>query len=278
VFWCVAADDGLAVGKTGRQSRTDDSKRVEHQRFVRQARDTRSVRSSRPVHPRTSSTTSLNYHQAALMQATLRMHRNPLPLLSMHSAVKQPTRALPVPSDWTTASSLQTRRRHDARHDREDSHIVASRDELHEASVGVESQKALLEPGGDVQEPLPSASVCPPSPPPVPVRQPRKPRRRTAADADNNNSLVDDADRRPSVSNEKESPNLSTVVPTNIDKKETDIDFVLTDNSAQRCNLPTAAARRSLVFEKVPTDAGKTTVKPRRRATERHLPLQESSV
>ena len=215
------------------------------------------------------------------MQATLRMHRNPLALLSVPSTMKQPTLAKPVPSDWTTVSSLRTRRQRDRPFNRDDSYIVTSTDELHDTSVNGKPLKALPEPASDVQEPLPVASVCPPSPPPIPVRQPRKPRRRTVADVDNNNSLVDDAGSRLLVSEDKEPlpTNLSTVVPTNVDSKETEVESAVTKTSSiQQRKQPPAVARRSLVFEKVPLNSGESIVKPRRCVTERRLPLQESSV
>ena len=273
---CVAADDNLAVRKASTQTRTE-AKTVEHQHFSRQARGTRSVRPSRSVLPRTSGTVSHTYHQALLMQATLRMHRNPLPLMTVPSAAKQPAPTVPVPSDWTTVSTLRNRRRYAAPLDKEDSFIVPPTDELHDASVSGKPLKVLLEPASDVEEPLPTDSVRPPSPPPVPVRQPRKPRRRTVADVGNNNSLVSVAGSRLSVSVDKEPLPANITVPTNVDSKETDVDSVV-ETSGQQCNIPKAAARRSLVFEKVPMDVGKPIVKPRRRATERHLPLQESSV
>jgi len=271
--WCVAADDGLAVGKISSQSRTDN-KTFEHQQFIRQAHHTRSVRPSRNVRPRTSNTMSLKHQQALLMQATLRMHRNPLLLLNVPSAVRQSTPALPIPSDWTTVSSLRTTRRHAAPHYRDESYLVPSTDDT---SVNGKSPKALPEPDNDVQEAHPTASVHDlPSSPPVPVRQPRKPRRRTSAVVDNNNSLVDDTGSRPLDSKDKGSLATNLPLTTNVDQQETDVDSI--ETSTQQCSRPTPAARRSLVFEKVPMNTGETVVKPRRCATERRLPLQESSV
>lgn len=276
--WYVAADDGLAVGKTSRQSRKD-TEIVDRQQFSRQSHKTHSVRLSRSSYPRTSSMTSHGYHQSRLMQASLRMHRNHV-LLNLPSTVKQSTSALPVPSDWTTVSSLRTRRRQDAPPEREDSYIVPCTGELHDTPVSDEPLKALPEPAIDVEEPLPTASVQPPSPPPVPIRHRRKPRRQTLADVDNNSLLIDDSGSRPSVSENKEPlpRKLSTALPVNVDKNETDVDSIMTESSARQCNLPTAMARRSLVFEKVPMDMRETIVKTRHHATDRRLPLQESSV
>lgn len=272
----MVADD-LEVSKTSENSKTSDSKVIserratEHQQFIRQAYNTSSARPARTYQPHTSD--MLKYQQMALMRATMRMHRNPLMMYNRPFTARQ---SQPIPSDWTTDSSLRARRRPIARIPREDLYIMSAKNKPDHETL---DNNALPLPDSQVQETLPASATEQPShSPPVPVRQPRNRRRRTRANVDNDNSLVNGADSSPAA-NESEEPVLSDVAtsPTNVTGKETDVDCVVSDTSAHQNNAATTS-RRSLVFEKVHSEVSELAVTNRRRVTERHLPLHESSV
>jgi len=228
---------------------------------------------------RTGPPRSYTTAQLTLMQASLRMHRNPV-LYNMPTAVRQPVLAQPIPSNWTTESTLRARRRQGARVHREDSYIIPAENEPNHASVNSKEPEALPVPDNDAQEPLPTtAKRQPSSPPPVAVRQRQTThRRRAPANVDSNNLLVNDADS--SSANENEKPaiiDLLTPVPTNIIRKETGVDSVLNSATAPLHGGPTTP-RPSMIFQKVDRDVAEPIVKSHRRVTERRLPLQESSV
>jgi len=276
-----SADDGLAVERTDRARKTE-AKAAEPQLYVRPTNISDSMRHSRSGQLHYSGSTQHMSTQSMLMQASLRMHRNPV-FYSIPPVVRhRPMASVPIPSDWTTERSLTARRRPAATSCKEDSYITTTTSKLQHAPVDGELLNAVEKPESDVEDqpPAAAASNCLSSSTlPVPVRQVRKPRRRTLADAANNNSPVnDDAGRLP-ASADKESPllDLSTAVPTNSARKETDVDSILSSTSAQQSSIPTAT-RRSLVFEKVQPVMVEPIVNNRCHITEQRFPVKESSV
>lgn len=277
---CPAVGDDSAVRKMSERKTTPERKAAnerkasESRQFARQAYNTSSTRTVRTGQPLVSDRAQYRLQEMMLMRDSMRMHRNPL-LYNRPFAMRHSTLAHPIPSDWTTVSSLRARRRPDARIPRDDSYISASEPD-HE-SVG---SKTLAPAVSEVQEPLPvSATEQLSSSPPVPVRQRRNRRRRAPVDVDNNNSLVNGVDSS-RAANENEEPQLidvTTPQSTNVSTNETDVDSVLSDTSTQQYN-DTKASRPSMVFEKVLPEVVEPVVKNRRHVTERRLPLQESSV
>jgi len=285
----VVADSAVAAASS------TDSKSPENEQVARRSHNTNSVRSTRPVQLRTSNMTQLGYHQAMLLQASLRMHRNPL-LLNGPPIGRQTTVAQPVPSDWTTVSSLRARRCPDARAYLEDSYIVSAETEPDHISVNSKEQKALPSPAHEVQEPLPTAAKRPPlATPPNSTRKPRNTRRRQApAIVDDNNVIVDNNNvildinelengaKSQLSANENEEPLLIDLAthatpPTDPAVNETDVDSILSDSSPLKSQAPTTT-RRSLIFEKVEPMIPVVKNRRPRPVTERRFPARESCV
>jgi len=316
---CCGVGDELAVRKTGNERKataehkasdvhrgSSERRSAESPRFVRQTAYTSSARPSTTTR---NVAQSLNrsfdirsqqqygFQQAMLLQATMRMHRNPL-LFARPAPI---TLAQPIPSDWTTVGNLRASRRPDARVCREEkSYVVpAATDNDNDNSKSRTQTLALPVPDGQVQVPLPALDSAPEqevqlplreqgvtstveelsSSPSVPVRQSRNRRRPRATVV--NDSLTNGI----LASNDSEKPppvDFSTSPSADVSTRESEVKSSLSVSSTwqQRHNVTsTTTSRPSLVFEKVHNqDTPEPVISIPCRITERRLPLHESSV
>jgi len=177
-------------------------------------------------------------------------------------------------NDGITERKLKPKRSPVARVDRDDSYIVSAESKPDDALKNTMAQEALPWVDAETQEPLPAAakrqSTAPPPVVTIQIQNTRR-RRRTTASVENNNALVNDSS--PSANKNDEPQLIDFAVPASVGK-ETDMDSV---SNATMVRQP-APSRPSMIFEKVEVAIPEPVVRNRRRTTERHLPLHESSV